>query len=416
MSAKTVTKNQSVKKIEDRIEKQIAKDVVRKNKRPTRKSDGNEKTTENRAFATVMSRKMSMVEAETLKGVHTYLNPWTKNPRGVPAGRPANIAVTEYTVKASIAMQTNSSGFLAFNICPPDWVPDASAILPQPDTSSRLFALTQGYPVWWTSPTYPSTNIPPAGVSAGSTNIAWQFPANIVPGILAQNYIRCDGCGFSVFPESPAQTTQGDIMVYRFKDLNRAGAAGFNANSISKDALAAMDESMVTTEERSLAGWKSGTAMHLAVLPSSMCAELYTPVPATGYALSPLAYAGFVITGAAANQSVVVEWVFQMSCTNVVSYRADDNVIRAPPISTPVGSGPRAAIMEHYSNPKVMKMNSENGGEAAKVMLHDKKEKEVLSKAESKSWLQSAVDWGFENVGPIVSTVAEVGSVLAALL
>jgi hypothetical protein len=398
----------TVKKIEKAVEKQLV--------RTPKKQDVRHKdtvNTETNQFAKNMMPSMSLLEAETIQGVHTYVNPWTSSPGSIPHGRPSNVGVTGYTVRASTTLTTNAAGFLAFNITAPGFIPDGAAILPQPDASSRTFALTQGMPVWWTSSANPATTVPAAGLAASANNVGWAFPGGIIPGILAQNYIRCSGAGFWIYPESPDSTTQGDVTLYRFKDLNRAGAV--NANGANKGTLTALDESVVSIAQFPLANWRKNEAAHMAVLPTSMSAQLYTPVPTTGYLLSPLAHCGFVVTGAP-NQAIVVEWIYQISCTNTVSYRADDNVTARPPLTAPLGMAPRAELMEHYAPPKVAVMESEKGGEAAKVVLHDKMEKENMTKAESKSWLQSAVDWGFENLGPVVKTVAEVLPFIAMAL
>lgn len=183
---------------------------------------------------------------------------------------------------------------------------------------SQMFAYTTGgYPIWYTPAGSTATATALSGMSSDASNAKVQLP-KLDPGLTAASRYRMTACLMSVWPNSPAQTTQGDICI-AVCPTDEALSSGA-LNNVTFNTIIGYPQDYVHHVEFPLPNWDSSKSAHCVAVPFNENAFTFQYAPATGTATMAYALMAAVVSGAASGQILRYRVEFKYEATAPVTY------------------------------------------------------------------------------------------------
>jgi len=326
--------------------------------------------------ASAVLSPLTRQEEATLEYAHTLTNPWVEEPAGVPLVLGSGtVRTNKAQLLYEVSMMANAQGFAFCSVNCDGWAttqPDPYSGLPFQYTSYQ--GGTQGNVGWCSQFTYAGTagngNNPLATPNYSDTAATLTTSGACVPivarpldpSVTSKTGVRLVAVGVRAFPDTPALTTSGKIMIASTSTpANTAANGALYAQTYS--ALTSMPQDLVSVETASLTGWPSGKTIHAVGIPSVPTAFQFLSSPAVGYTAFGLPVILVCGSSLAAYQTVTVQiafdYEFVLTNTNLTG-GANDPVysIGAGAVSNihaniqtggRTGSGPLALL--HGKNP-----------------------------------------------------------------
>lgn len=267
----------------------------------------------NRAPLTQMRKKLSGEEA----GIAQYL--LGLSTPGAPCRVPVALGEFEldtntYSYVFNGTLTTTAAGFGYVGACPDGWVESGNDGGPAMQYSAYT---TGGYPVWYTPAGSAGTATIASGGASGANDAKLQLP-KLDTGFVAGTRGRMTGIIMSIWADSPAQTTQGDVC---FAVASSEQAIDDQVlNSATYASISALPQGYVSHVEMPLAQWSSDKQVHGFAVPFSENCFVFQSLPATGLATAGLFLAVAVVTGAAASQTLRFRIEYKYETTAPVTY------------------------------------------------------------------------------------------------
>lgn len=228
---------------------------------------------------------------------HTIMDPWTPKPSRVPVLVGNSLMETEmYQVEMEGTCQANTGGFAFVSVGADSWARNRF---------SYFHYTTNGYPIWYSDNTYAATVLPGSGATTATTGLKReQLPDLGTNSAVGQHY-RLVSIGLTIFPDSPADTTSGRVLICRTQDP-------IDHPLISKDfaGIVGYDGDSIPFSERALPNWPSGKELHMVGLPLYQDALKFHSNVTVAEADFEAPMLAAVVTGAAAQQSLTWRVVF----------------------------------------------------------------------------------------------------------
>ncbi len=199
--------------------------------------------------------------------------------------------------------------------------------------SQYIAYTTGGYPVWSTPAGSAATSTPANGAVSSADLARSQLPV-LDSGFGAGTRGRCTAIIMSVWADSPATTTQGDVCIAAV--ASEQALDDFALNSATFATVAAYPQEYVTHMEFPLAGWRSGEQAHIAPIPFSENCFVMQFVPTTGTATVASIACAAIITGAASGQTIRYRVEYKYETTAPKSYQTGTESITAKHMPVPL--------------------------------------------------------------------------------
>jgi len=179
-------------------------------------------------------------------------------------------------------------------------------------------ATNAGKPFWYSPSGTTTTVTAPVGDVSGATHAGLDLP-KLDPGFTTLSRYRLTALILTVWPDSPQQTTQGDLCV-AFATSEEALEAGA-LNNVTWATIAGYPQEYVTHFELPLSNWDPAKASHAVAVPFSENCFTFNYMPTSGRTTA----AGFlmvaVITGAASGQTMRFRAEYKYETTAPTSYQ-----------------------------------------------------------------------------------------------
>lgn len=177
---------------------------------------------------------------------------------------------------------------------------------------------TGGKPVWYTPAGSAATVTAPVASSDTGTHTGVTLP-KLDPGFVATSRFRNTAIIMSIWPDSPAQTTQGDITIAMA--TSEEALANGALNNVNFTNLVGFPQEYVSHFELPLANWDASKAAHAVAVPFTEACFTFNYMPATGQTTT----GGFLmvacITGAAASQTLRWRIEYKYETTAPTTYQ-----------------------------------------------------------------------------------------------
>lgn len=183
--------------------------------------------------------------------------------------------------------------------------------------AQHLAYTTGGYPLWYTPAGSAATVTTQAGNAADASNARVQLP-KLDAGFTAATRYRMTALIMSVWPNSPATTTQGDICI-AVCPTDEALSSGA-LNNVNFNTVIGYPQDYVHHVEFPLPNWDSSKSAHAVAVPFNEAAFTFQYAPATGSATSGYTLMAAIVSGAASGQILRYRVEYKYEATAPVTY------------------------------------------------------------------------------------------------
>jgi hypothetical protein len=357
----------------------------------------------------------------------TVSDPWVNDPAGVPISLGFNaIRTLKPQLKFQMDIVANASGFAFLTVGMDGWIAGVRYV----DHNGPGGGLP-GYPIFYSDANYAgyltstATQIPPTNTSA-ATGVTKQALGFLDPQVNPTTKYRLVACGVRVFGDSSMMTTQGKYMLVSTSDPTAIGQGAVVGGSYA--SLYDLPDDLASVQTGSLSNLTGKSAHTFAVPSDPDCFKF--DLPTNGYGSQAWPQIAVIMSGAAPNQSLSVEVVFDyeftIGDTHITGVDVNPTLTaegsRITNVLANINSIPRPGPMVHRPG----QINLATGAHAALAEMATSKGpdyvKAVLANSNKHSFLSnlasSAVNFVSKNKGVFkkaISYVPYVGSFLSKL-
>ncbi len=222
-----------------------------------------------------------------------------------------------------------ASGFGYVAACADGWKESGNDAGP---TSQYCAATTGGKPLWYTPAGSAATTTIAGGAAADASNTAVTLP-KLDQAFTTSSRYRMTSIILSIWPDSPATTTQGDVTVAVAGSEQAIADSALNSATFA--SIAAYPQEYVTHLEMPLANWNPEHQAHAFPVPFSENCFVIQYMPTTGTAVAGDIVACAVVSGAASGQTIRYRVEYKYETTAPLTYLTGvENIVTGAPVSS----------------------------------------------------------------------------------